>query len=104
MTKKQQKLRKYFEEIVKKFNGVCISNDLCEIYEFKTVVGTLRVTAYADSFDFIPLIFGLDFDYAKFMSITYDESINRNSYKWNLHSSDQKFNLERLDRRLSILS
>lgn len=70
-------------------------------YEFKTVVGTLIVTDLKDN-GFIPMIFEKDFDLQEFLRRTHDNSINHHSFKWNLHNSDKKFNLERLQARLEF--
>jgi len=70
-------------------------------YEFKTVVGTLTVTDLKDN-GFIPVIFEKDFDLSRFLELTHDNSIGVFTYKWNLHSSDKQFNLERLEARLSF--
>ena len=63
------------------------------VYSIQTKVGTLYITDLND-LTFIPLIFGSDFDLKKFLEISHDKTVNPHTFKWNLHSSDKRFNLE----------
>ena len=86
------------KEVCKKFGAKKDKNS----YIFKTKYGTLQVTDLNDN-TFIPMMFENDFNLDKFLEDTYDNTINPYSFKWNLHSSDKKFNLERLEQRLTFL-
>lgn len=70
---------------------------------FKTKVGTLRVTDLKDE-EFIPMIFDRDFNREEWLRVSHDNSVGEWSYKYNLHSSDKKFNLERLEQRLDFIN
>ena len=84
--------------ICKKFGGIKDKNS----YIFKTKYGTLQVTDLNDN-TFIPMMFEKDFNLNEFLEDTHDNTINKHSFKWNLISSDKKFNLERLEQRLTFL-
>lgn len=90
--------------LVAKFGGELISEDLCRTFRFKTIFGDLDVTFFDDNYTFIPMMFRENFDLSKFLELTNDETINRHSFKWNLHSSDKKFNLDRLEARLDFIT
>jgi hypothetical protein len=86
------------DKICLKFDGEKVENR----YIFKTKYGTLRVVDLKDD-TFIPMMFEDDFNLNLFLSETHDHTIGKYSYKWNLHSSDKEFNLERLEQRLSYV-
>lgn len=86
------------DKICLKFGGEKVENR----YIFKTKYGTLRVVDLKDD-TFIPMMFEKDFNLNLFLSETHDHTIGRHSFKWNLHSSDKEFNLERLEQRLSYV-
>lgn len=97
-------MKKRIKLLVEKFGGELISEDLCRTFRFKTIFGDLDVTFYDNDYTFIPMMFRENFDLSKFLELTNDESINRHSFKWNLHSSDKKFNFGRLEARLKFIT
>lgn len=88
-----------------KINKICLKfSGIKEGTKFiiKTKVGTLEVVDREDN-EFIPMIFRNDFNLESFLNITFDHSINKHSFKWNLISNDGSFNLEQLENRLKKL-
>ncbi len=53
---------------------------------------------------FIPMYFEKDFNLSSFLADTHDHTIGKHSFKWNLHSTDKQFNLERLEQRLNFIT
>lgn len=98
-TKKYIKIMKTLDEICQQYGGVKENNN----YKIETKVGTLFVRDREDN-TFIPMQFDDNIDINLFFKITNDRSINSWSYKWNLHSLDGEFNLERLENRLKLLA
>lgn len=92
-------MKKSVENICLKFRG---EKDK-EKYIFKTSVGTLFVTDLKDD-GFIPMMFDRDFNREVFLKFSHDTSVGEYSNKWNLHSSDKKFNLGRLEQRLDFIN
>jgi hypothetical protein len=72
-------------------------------YKFQTKYGTLSVADLNDE-TFIPMMFSKGFDLILFLAETYDHTINKHSFKWNLHSTEKEFNKERLISRLTFLT
>ena len=72
-------------------------------FVLKTKIGTLLVTDLKDD-EFIPMRFDNDFNKEEFLKVTHDDSINPHSFKWNLHSQDKRFNLNRLEQRLDFIN
>lgn len=97
-------MKRKIKALVEKFGGELISSDLCTTYLFKTCVGDLQVTFYENDYTFIPMMFRENFDLKKFLELSNDDSINKHSFKWNIHGSDKTFNFQRLERRLEFLS
>ena len=71
-------------------------------YQLKTTVGTLTITDREDD-TFIPMMFDEDFNRKEWLKVSHDTSVGEWSYKWNLHSEDKKFNLGRLESRLTFI-
>lgn len=71
-------------------------------YQFKTTIGTLIVVDFKDD-TFIPMRFEKDFNREEFVKRSHDNSVGEHSYKWNLHSSDKEYNLQRLEQRLTFM-
>ena len=90
---------KTLSNICEYFNCVAENNST---FVLKTNIGTLRITDFKDE-TFIPIIFERDFNLKEFLKVSHDNTINPNSFKWNLHSTDKKFNLERLKSRLDFI-
>jgi hypothetical protein len=72
-------------------------------YKLKTKYGTLVVVDFKDD-TFIPMYFEKDFNLSSFLADTHDHTIGKHSFKWNLHSTDKQFNLERLEQRLNFIT
>ena len=89
---------KTLDEICQQYGGKKDGNT----YTIQTKVGTLFVRDREDN-TFIPMQFDDNIDINLFYEITQDKSINSWSHKWNLHSLDGEFNLERLENRLKKL-
>lgn len=94
-------MKKSVENICLKFRGEKDKTE--EKYIFKTTVGTLFVIDRNDD-EFIPMMFDKDFNRETFLKFSHDTSVGEHSYKWNLHSSDKKFNLGRLEQRLDFIN
>ena len=86
-------------EICLKYGGILVNNRFSIITNY----GKLFVSDLGDN-TFIPMIFDFGFDINQFKVDSHDDTINNHSFKWNLHSSDIKFNLQRLDSRLSFVT
>ena len=91
---------KTFKQVAKHFNLNKVSDNE---YTLQTKVGTLQITDRND-LSFIPMMFQNDFNLDEFLKLSHDETINKHSYKWNLHSSDKQFNLSRLISRLEFFT
>ena len=87
------------EKLLKKYGATTDDN---RDYFLNTKYGTLVIIDLNDS-TFIPMFFQSDFNLEQFLIDSNDHTINKNSFKWNLHSIDKKFNLERLEQRLKWL-
>lgn len=90
---------KTLDEICQQYGGIKEGNS----YKIQTKVGTLFVRDREDN-TFIPMQFDNNIDINLFYEITNDKDINPHSHKWNLHSFDGEFNLERLENRLKKLA
>jgi hypothetical protein len=49
------------------------------------------------------MMFREDFNLEKFLKDSHDDTINKWSFKWNLHSTDKNFNFSRLTQRLEFV-
>lgn len=94
-------MKKSVENICLKFGAEKGKRE--ERYILKTKIGTLFITDRKDN-TFIPMMFDHDLNLSEFLRITHDNTINPYSFKWNLHSSDKKFNLDRLEQRLDFIN
>ena len=88
------------KKLLKKYGATTDDNT---DYFLNTKYGTLVIIDLNDNTS-IPMFFQSGFNLEQFLIDSNDHTINKNSFKWNLHSTDKKFNLERLEQRLKWLS